>query len=290
MDPPLDATQLKEQAASATGRVATALASPVEHVMLVLLGPVDERGYHTPTAVNIILLAVIAIVLFTVVAKIIEMIVLRIRSAFIGTPWLVKETKNAKDELVITQDPSKEASIPLRRSFNEEAGVEFTFSTWIFVEDYEYRKGKWKHVFHKGNASSWPNRCPGVWLHPNDNALRVYLNTYNDVSNHVDIDNIPIAKWFHLAVVVTQDHMDLYVNGFLKKRVTHKGIPKQNFGDVYVNLNGGFCGYISRMKYYDFAVSSSEIESDVNVGPDLNIPYTARQNPPYLTHNWWVAA
>ena len=74
--------------------------------------------------------------------------------------------------------------------------MEFTFSTWIFVEDYEYRKGKWKHVFHKGNASSWPNRCPGVWLHPNDNALRVYLNTYNDVSNHVDIDNIPIAKWF----------------------------------------------------------------------------------------------
>lgn len=266
------------------------VAGPLEHVKLVLLGPLDEQGYYAPTVVNILLLSVIAIVLFMFVAKIIEVVINRIRAAMIGTPWLVRDTKNAKDELVISQDPNKNDSIPLRRSFNEMDGVEFTFSTWLFIEDYEYRKGKWKHVFHKGNASSWPNRCPGVWLHPNDNAMRVYLNTYNDISHHVDIDNIPISKWFHLVTLVTQDHLDVYINGFLKKRVLHNGLPKQNFGDVYINLNGGFCGYVSRMKYYDYAVVFGEIENDVSAGPNLEIPYTARQNPPYFTHNWWTAS
>ena len=285
----MDVNAAKNAVSAAAMQTKDALSTPVEQVLMVLLGPV-ENGTYSPTIVNILLLGILGMILITVVLKSIELLVQRIRSAFIGTPWLLKGTKNAKDELVITQDPNKDGSIPLRRSFNEKDGVELSFSMWLFIEDYEYRKGKWKHVFHKGNESSWPNRCPGVWLHPNDNKMRVYMNTYRDVSNHVDIDNIPLSKWFHLVVIITQDHLDVYINGFLKKRVKHQSIPKQNFGDVYLNMNGGFCGYLSRAKYYDFAITYGEIESDVSAGPDMDLPYTARQNPPYFTPNWWVAS
>ena len=59
----------------------------------------------------------------------------------------------------------------------------------------EYKVGEWKHVFHKGNKTSFPNRAP-VWIHPNNNALRIYMNTYDNPLEYVDIDNIP-RKWFH---------------------------------------------------------------------------------------------
>ena len=78
------------------------------------------------------------------------------------------------------------------------------------------------------------------------------------------------------------------INGYLKKRVVLDGIPKQNFGNLYVNAFGGFAGYISRMRYFDYAVNFSQFEEDIAGGPSLEMPYSARQSPPYLTPYWWT--
>ena len=115
-----------------------------------------------------------------------------------------------------------------------------------------------------------------------------WFNSYKDIQNEVSVSNIPIGKWFHCTLSVTQNHMNIYINGFLKVRKTLQGIAKQNFGDVYVNAFGGFDGYMSRMRYYDYAVSLSEVRVDVETGPDLELPYQSRQSPPYLTPYWWV--
>ena len=41
------------------------------------------------------------------------------------------------------------------------------------------------------------------------------------------------------------------INGNLK--VSHKlgSLPKQNYGNLYVNANRGFSGYVSQMKYFN---------------------------------------
>ena len=52
----------------------------------------------------------------------------------------------------------------------------------------EYKVGEWKHVFHKGNKTGYPNRCPGVYIHPTKNTLRIYTNTYDKILEYVDID------------------------------------------------------------------------------------------------------
>ena len=41
----------------------------------------------------------------------------------------------------------------------------------MFIDDWSYKYGQWKHVMHKGNESSWPLRAPGMWLHPKENIL-----------------------------------------------------------------------------------------------------------------------
>lgn len=257
----------------------------------VFFGDVDAQDNHQPTLANQLLLVVVATLIFLIVYKIIQTIVDQVRADREGKPYLVPATKDAQRALRIEQNPLNPNSsnvIELRRSRNEHDGLEFTYSWWTFISDYNYKKGEWKNVFFKGNSTSWPLRAPGVWLHPTENTLYVYMNSYGDIQNEVSIPNIPVGKWFHTTLIVEQDKMSIYINGYLKERKMLVGIARQNFGDVWINAFGGFSGYLSRMRYYDYAVDLSQVQTDVTRGPDMELPYSEQQQPPYLAPYWWV--
>lgn len=208
-----------------------------------------------------------------------------------GSPFIIKDTKDGKKRVVVGQDPTKDGNISLPRSNNETGGIEFSYTCWLYIDDFSYKLGQWKHIFHKGNESSWPLRAPGVWLHPNKNALRVYMNSYNEISEYLDIDNIPVNKWFSLILVLRGQNMDIYINGNLKKSLKLSGIPKQNYGELYVNSFGGFSGFISKLRYYDWALNYSEIDGIQKTGPSLRVEQSSikdNERPPYLTPNWWT--
>ena len=80
------------------------------------------------------------------------------------------------------------------------------------------------------------------------------MNTYNSVKESCDIGNIPLNKWFHLTVMVIGKSLDVYINCNLKKRCKLKGIPKLNYGDIYINSWEGFDGLISNVRYWDRAI------------------------------------
>lgn len=203
-------------------------------------------------------------------------------------PWIIKGSKDAKKSLVVAQDPADPNSVPLNRSDNESGGTEFTYSLWMVVDNFVYNKDKWKHVFHKGSNPPYPNRAPGVYLHPNKNSLRIYMNTYEKILDYVDIDNIPVRKWIHLAIVLREKIFDIYVNGTLKKRHVFSSLPRQNFGDLWVNLNGGFEGYLSNMRYYQYALNYNDIEDIVSNGPSDDTCGDSKDLPGYLNDRWWI--
>ena len=214
----------------------------------------------------------------------------KLKSYGTSSPWLVKDTKNAMKRMIIEQDPTKDDSITLKRSQNELGGLEFSYSMWIFIDNWEYKYGSWKHILHQGSESSWPNRAPGIYLHPKKNSIRVHMNTFKNVAEYADIDNIPLNKWFHLAVGVRQRNMDLFINGNLVKRQSLKGIPKQNYGNVFINAWRGFSGYLSRVKYNDYYLSFSELDNMQKLGPSSKMPESSSSSnaPPYLSQNWWA--
>ena len=41
---------------------------------------------------------------------------------------------------------------------------------------------------------------PSVFIEENQNKITIYQNTYEYILENVTIDNIPLGKWFHLAV------------------------------------------------------------------------------------------
>ena len=248
----------------------------------------------------IILFAGIALVGFMYLLR---YIVIKYYNSLDNSPYLVSGTKSGKNTVVIYQDPDSINYIPINRSENED-GMEFTYSFWILIMDISYRPGQWKHVFHKGGSTSYPNRAPGVWLHPTKNSIRVYMNTFNDPLEYVDVDNIPVKKWVCVQLVLQninshrdepndfidkdRNHvLDIYVNGNVKKSKILDSIPKQNNGNLWVNLFGGFDGYLSKLRYYNKALKYEEIQDIVNQGPSTIITSDTGEMPPYLDNSWW---
>ena len=214
-------------------------------------------------------------------------------------PYLIDGMINAKNMMVIPQDPNNRNSIPIIRSDNEANGIEFTYSVWIFIDDLVYQQGQYRHIFHKGNDNinyknqptgmNQPNNAPGLYIAPNTNALVVVMNTFNDIEEKVTIDDIPMNKWICVQLRVENHQLDTYINGKLAKRLIMKGVPKQNYGDVFVGMNGGFSGYISDLRYFNYGLGTGKIQSIVDSGPNLKMlgQNMNDSDPKYLSLRWF---
>ena len=134
-----------------------------------------------------------------------------------------------------------------------------------------------------------PNNAPGLYIAPNTNALVVVMNTFNNIEEKLVIDNIPINKWICVQIRVENHQLDVFINGKLAKRLIMKGVPKQNYGDVYTSMNGGFSGYMSNLRYFNNALGTAQIQRIVDSGPNLEMTGSAitDSKPRYLSLRWF---
>ena len=73
-----------------------------------------------------------------------------------------------------------------KRIVNPVIGFACTYSVWLFVSEWDYRKKEYKNIFHFGDAEG--KTCnPGVWLTPNINNILVRFD--NDVPDNKYIVN-----------------------------------------------------------------------------------------------------
>ena len=206
------------------------------------------------------------------------------------SPKLIKGMVDASILLSIPQDPEDTTAITINRSANASEGIEFTWSCWIYIKDLTYNSGQYKCVFYKGNDYSsnpdrenanglnFPNNAPGMYIAPNTNDLVIFMNTFKVINEQVTITDCQNTS------------LDVYINGTIAKSLTLHGVPKQNYGNVFVAANGGFSGYISNLWYYNYALGTSEINSLVENGPDTTMTGSDAinmKNPDYLSLRWF---
>ena len=231
------------------------------------------------------------------------------------SPYLVKGMAEGNGNLTISQDPQKSDSVTIQRSNNEKNGLEFTWSTWIYVDDLnsgvEYQK--FQHIFHKGNDSfdaegiANVSNAPGLYLkqivssnenEPNTASLFVVMdsNTGQEqgrIDNHentMEIKNIPLKKWVCVILRMKNTILETYVNGVVAGRLQFKDVPLQNYYDVHVGKNGGINGKISNLQYHSEALTIFDINNLVSSGPDIrtlktNIQVSSNYN--YLSNLWY---
>ena len=203
---------------------------------------------------------------------------------------------DAKQLIVFPQDPKIDGSKTINRSVNATDGIEFTWSVWIFIDDLTYNQGKYKCIFYKGNDNSgdqglnFPNNAPGLYITPELNNLVVIMNTFNVINEEITINDIPLNKWVNVIIRCENTSLDVYINGTIVKSHTLHGVPKQNYGEVFVSKNGGFSGYTSNLWYYNYALGTSEIQKILYSGPNTKMTTDTSINlksPNYLSLRWY---
>ncbi len=217
-----------------------------------------------------------------------------------NSPMIIRDTVDGTK-------PMKIEGYKIANPSDGKYGTEFSYSFWVYLKDSNFGGSadntdcdsdddvnikttilNYKHLFHKGSndmyigsgSSKYRNlpllQSPGVWLYPNENKLNIRFNTYNNESTSVyetcDVGNIPINKWVHISIILIGNSVDVYVNCNLKKRQKLSGIPKLNDGDLYINQFGGFNGYLSRFRYYNYAIDPFELDLICKMGPSDSVP------------------
>jgi len=243
------------------------------------------------------------ILIFIIVLKFSIALLTRIMSGINNSPTLINGMIDAKQLVIIPQNPSSNGSVTINRSINGPNGIEFTWSVWFFINDLTYNSGKYKHIFSKGNnmtsksttdtkGLNFPNNAPGMYIYPNTNDLLIVMNTYETINQEITINDIPIGKWVNVILRCRNKTLDVYINGTITKSVNLNGVPKQNYGDVFVAMNGGFDGYISNLRYYDYSLGLNDISGLTTMGPNLemsssNSASLLLKRPDYLSLRWY---
>lgn len=226
------------------------------------------------------------------------------------TPYIIHGMLPGTSYTVFPQDPASGTSV-VYRSNNQSSGAEFTWAVWIKADvmpvDTNYHC-----VFVKGTDQytspglATVNNGPGLYLYKNTSNSQDGKNSSQlnllyqmdvvtpDASGQYNpqlaiIPNLPIGKWFHVAVRLQNKTMDCYVNGVIVNRVSFGNyIPKQNYDPIIYGGNGGFAGSASNLRYYDYALSVFEINSIVYYGPNLSSASGAANGYfDYLGQSWY---
>jgi hypothetical protein len=227
-----------------------------------------------------------------------------------NNPKLVDGMKDGTQFQLVTQSPSLSGSKPVMRSNNQSDGIEFTYSVWLYIDNLTQNAGIHKHIFHKGNdgliynknncsaigfpdcekyvGTNFPNNAPGMYIHPTKNAFVIIMNTFNDITEEILVNDIPLNKWINVMIRVEGKNVDVYINGTIVIRHVLSGVVKQNYGDVYVNMNGGFAGNLSDLWYHEKALNTSEILAIVNKGPNMTMNKSMDIFPPYFSLRWYL--
>ena len=213
------------------------------------------------------------------------------------------------------QDPKSPLAKTVYTSDNQRSGVEFSYSLFCYITSDTFSNGddKLYHILHKGYSKSYPLMGPGLFMKGNSNTLRVYMNCYQTWNNYADIDNIPIEKWVHIVVSCKGNQLYVYINGNLKTKMALSGNtpPYQNYGDIYLFsqrtitlsssttpslkstsliFNGAAKGLASRVFYFAYALTYTEIQNLISMGPSPVMEGVNMSITPYLTDQWWTTA
>jgi hypothetical protein len=209
------------------------------------------------------------------------------------SPYIFKGMYSTAAKKHITQDP-KQNGKTIYRSNNEDKGIEFTWSSWLNLELPDGTDEQ--HIFNKGtdpDSTYIEKNAPGVYAKQGDGLdstlnLKIKMDTITMDASGITLYDLPIKKWFHLAIRLQNKIIDIYVNGTITTRIPLSEVPNQNYGDIYLGYDG-LGGNISNLRYFDRALSVFQISNIVMSGPDLTNPDENVKvgRADYLSNNWY---
>ena len=150
------------------------------------------------------------------------------------------------------------------------SSVDFTFSVWIYVDNWQYKYSKPKVIFRRSNSNS-NTLSPSVSLAPSTNDLDLSLTTVSGNVDNWSVQNIPIQKWCNIIIATNNRTVDTYIDGKLVNTHVLSGVPKMDKNaDIELTPEKGFSGATSKFRYFSRTISPREAYEIYREGPGGN--------------------
>ena len=257
---------------------------------------------------------VLAIIIFLVALNLGIRIIYYFMKPSSSSIYLIDGMIDGNNYTLVSQDPAQSSKKLIMRSNNQTTGIEFTWSVWLRLDGFPSAStttSQFLPVFVKGGATYNPtgvssiSNGPGVYFASGingasstpTNSLHIMMDTVSNASSQktvptpeiIDISNIPIKKWFHLAVRCQNKYLDVYINGIVVFRTNLNNVPLQNYNNVEVCGNGGYNGKLSNLIYYNRALNIVDINGIVANGPNTKnaVPGDGNYGSNYLSTLWY---
>jgi hypothetical protein len=149
--------------------------------------------------------------------------------------------------------------------------LNYTYSTWIYVEDWNYKFGEKKTVL--GRLDNDKNPSPSIELGAMENDLTVSISCYpkqqsggansggavKPIIHKCKVQNIPLQRWVNIIVSLYGRTLDVYIDGKLVRTCMLPGVAKiSQTSPVVITPNGGFSGWTSNFQYWANASSPQQ--------------------------------
>ncbi len=201
------------------------------------------------------------------------------------SPYVIKGLINGNTAVTIPQDPKNSNSVTIYRSNNASKGIEFTWSVWLNLNELPLN-GDIDTIFSKGDGIQ--QNGPSMKLNKetdNSGTIQIKMDSVAGPNETIKIVNIPLSRWFNIAIRLQNKIMDVYVNGTVARRYVFTNVPKQNYGDIIV---GRFNGMMSDLRYFNTALNVFHINNITLAGPNLKTAVNQRDTKfDYLSNIWF---
>lgn len=155
-------------------------------------------------------------------------------------------------------------------SLPNSGSINYSYSIWIYVDDWSYRYGEEKYIFLRGTMGSL--FIPSLTLSPTDNNAIVTISTDDSETFECTIPNIPLQKWTNITISLNNKSLDSYVNGKLVKTCVLPAVSTINTeASVSLTPEGGFSGQTSRFQYWSTPITPQQAWNVYKKGPGGNI-------------------
>ena len=91
------------------------------------------------------------------------------------------------------------------------------------------------------------------------------MNT--DMSDSLEVQNVPLGRWFHVVVVTHEQAAEVYIDGTLHSAKVLTAPIDSNNGDLWLTQEGGFDGVLTQLRYYNRGMKHDEVYSIYKCGP-----------------------
>lgn len=163
---------------------------------------------------------------------------------------------------------------------NCETGMSYTF--WCNIENWKYKYGILKPILTKGAKTNRSGNIemlqtnkstPGIFLGNNsmnetssdpnkmgeEPTMFFTFNSLNEYNEIYELTNIPLNKWFHIAVSIRPRDAEIYMDGVLLKTLQFENEIDFNNRKLRIGELGGFAGYISKLATFPYSISATEV-------------------------------